>query len=220
MKVQRVLTIAAHPDDELIGVGGTIRKLVDSGSEAQAIIACSGELLHEVEKNTKNVKNETKKAASFIGYNKIHFLDYPDQKLDTYSVLEVAKDLEKIIESFRPDTVFIQFYGDVNQDHKRLFEAALIAIRPVSKFIQQVFAYETLSSTEWGFPREFRADTFVDISEQINAKCNAMECYETELRDWPHPRSIEGIISKAKSNGSTICVSHAERFMTIWRCEI
>ena len=213
-----VLVISAHPDDETLGAGGTIAKLVKKGYSIYSIIACSENMLNQMQ-SSENLKNCAKRAAKILGIKKTYFLGFSDQKLDTMPVIQLTKAIEAIVSEIQPEIVFIQHGGDLNFDHKRLFDAGLVAIRPTNKFIEKVYAFETLSSTEWAFPQTFSPDTWIDISETLEKKIDAMKEYSTELKTYPHPRSIESIKHLAANCGTTILVDFAEKFMTIWNIE-
>lgn len=211
----KILVIAAHPDDELLGCGGTLVKHVLSGDEVRAIIACEGESVRYSNRNDIAQSEDSKAAAKIIGISKLYNLGFADQKLDTQAVLTIAQALESVIDDYRPNIIYCQFGGDVNQDHKALFEAANIATRPTREFIKVIYAFDTASSTEWGYPRKFLPDTWIDISAELDTKIKALACYKSEMREYPHPRSLEAIKIKAQAWGVQVCASAAEVFMTI-----
>lgn len=211
----KVLVIAAHPDDELLGCAGTLVKHVLSGDEVRAIITCEGESVRYSDRNDIAQSEDSKAAAKIIGISKLYNLGFADQKLDTQAVLTIAQALESVIDDYRPNIIYCQFGGDVNQDHKALFEAANIATRPTREFIEVIYAFDTASSTEWGYPRKFLPDTWIDISAELDTKIEALACYKSEMREYPHPRSLEAIKIKAHAWGVQVCASAAEVFMTI-----
>lgn len=211
-----VLVIAAHPDDELLGVGGTIALHSQNGDHVCAVVACASSLIHERDVDA-NVANEAHKAATVLGIADLRLLDFPDQGLDRLSLVDVISPLEEIVQEVRPNVVYVQYGYDINRDHQILFQAALVATRPMNLGLQAIYAFDTLSSTEWAYPRTFVPDTWVDISSVLDKKLEAMACYETELRDWPHPRSLQSLRAKAESSGSQVCSPAAETFMTVRR---
>ena len=213
--MSRVLVVAAHPDDELLGIGGTILKHTLRGDTVRAIIMCEGESL----RYTKDVgqRRATEEAADILGIEKIYRLDYPDQKLDTYTLTDLISPLEKISEEFRPDTIYCQSACDANRDHKILFEAALIAFRPIDAWVKEFYTFYTVSSTEWGYPRSFVPDTWIDISDVLENKIKAFECYTSEVRAYPHPRSSEALKNEAHFWGNQCCMDAAEVLMTVRR---
>jgi len=215
-ETKRVLVIAAHPDDELLGVGGTIALHSQRGDQVTSAVVCAGNLLHDSD-GARGVHAQAERAAEVLGVQDLQLLDFPDQGLDRFSLVDLITPLERIVESVRPDVVYLQYGYDINRDHQILFQAALVATRPMEHYIQAVLAFDTVSSTEWAYPRSFNADTWVDISATLDKKIEAMACYETELRDWPHPRSLHSLRVKAESNGSQVVSEAAESFMTVRR---
>lgn len=215
-ETKNVLVIAAHPDDELLGVGGTIALHTRAGDRVTSVVVCAGDLKHDQD-GELGVWRQTREAADKLGVQDVRLLDFPDQALDRFSLTEVITPLEAIVEQIRPSVVYLQYGYDINRDHQLLFQAALVATRPMETCIEAVYAFDTVSSTEWAYPRTFNPDTWVDISETLDQKLEAMACYETELRDWPHPRSLHSLRVKAESVGSQMICPAAETFMTIRR---
>ena len=210
--MSRVLVIAAHPDDELLGCGGTLIRHVDQGDEVQSIIMCEGESLR-YEGQEVCQHEATVEAAKIIGIVKTNRFDFPDQRLDNYSLVELITPIEKVIDSFRPDIVYVQFGGDINRDHALTFEAASIALRPTADSVKEVYTFYTVGSTELKTPGEFNPNVWVDIEDQIERKLKAFACYKSEIRDYPHPRSLEGIRNVAAFYGNQCCLRYAEAFM-------
>lgn len=212
---KRVLVIAAHPDDELLGCGGTIIKHANNGDIVEAIIACEGESVRYTDRSDIDQNRYSENAAKIAGISKLHRLGFSDQQLDIEATLTIAKRLETIIDALQPNIIYCQFGGDVNQDHQALFQAANIATRPTRAFIEVVYAFDTASSTEWGYPRQFIPDTWVDISQYLKQKLDALSCYESEMREFPHPRSLKAIEAKAIAWGVQVCSPASEVFMTV-----
>lgn len=213
---RRVLVIAAHPDDELLGCGGTAALHARDGDEVTAIIVCEGESLR-YGPNGVGQAEHVARAASTLGVKDVRQLQFPDQRLDTMTLVDVVKPIEMVIRDLQPHIVYCQYGGDVNRDHQLLFQATLVATRPTEPCIQAVYAFDTASSTEWGHPRTFQPDTWVDISATLETKLHAMACYASELRDYPHPRSLEALCHRARAWGNRHCLDAAEVFMTIRR---
>lgn len=213
-KKNKVLVIAAHPDDELLGCGGTVALHTKNGDEVYSLIVCEGESVRYANQDI-NQKNSTTEAASVLGVKDVRMMDYPDQKLDTFNLTEIIQSIEVVVREIKPNIVYTQFGGDVNRDHELLFKAAMVATRPTEEYIEAVFAFDTASSTEWGYPRNFTPDTWVDIKETLDIKLKAMACYKSELCGYPHPRSLEGLKYKAHAWGNQCCLDAAEVFMTI-----
>jgi LmbE family N-acetylglucosaminyl deacetylase len=216
MGERTVLVIAAHPDDELLGCGGTVALHARAGDRVTACIVCEGESLRYGEGGV-NQRSHTERAAEVLGFAEVRNLGFPDQRLDTFTLTEIITPLERVVREVRPQVVYCQHGGDVNLDHQLVFKAVLVATRPTEGFIESVYAFDTASSTEWAFPRTFVPDTWVDISSTLEAKLRAMACYESEVRDYPHPRSIEALRHRAKAWGNQSCLDAAEVFMTVRR---
>ena len=211
-----ILVIAAHPDDELLGCGGTIAKHIRNGDNVCFVIVCEGSSHRGVDQED-NEQHHALLAAKILGVQDVKMLGFPDQKLDTYTLTEIITPLEEIVNSFRPSIVYCQYGGDINRDHELLFKAIMVAVRPTVEFIDSVYAFDTASSTEWAYPRSFTPDTWVDINDTLELKLEAMSCYKSELCDYPHPRSLKGLENKAKAWGNQACMEAAEVFMTIRR---
>src|SRR5438874_5553083 len=213
---QRVLIIAAHPDDEVLGCGGTAALHVRAGDEVTAVIACEGESLRDGPGGVGQPEH-IRRAAQELGLRETRQLGFADQRLDTLSLVELITPLERAVRDLRPSVVYCQYGGDANRDHELLFRAALVATRPIEPYIEAVYAFDTASSTEWGYPRTFVPDTWVDISATLEQKLCAMQCYESEVRPYPHPRSIEALRNRARAWGNQCCLEAAEVLMTVRR---
>ena len=213
---KRVLVIAAHPDDELLGCGGTVALHVGAGDAVTAVIACEGESLR-YGPNGVGQRGHTRRAAAELGVADVRELGFRDQRLDTLPLTEIITPLEHVVREIRPQVVYCQYGGDINRDHEMLFKALLVATRPTEDSIEAVYAFDTASSTEWAYPRTFVPDTWVDISSTLDRKIAAMACYESEVRPYPHPRSLEALRHRAHAWGNQHCVDAAEVFMTIRR---
>ncbi len=213
---KQVLVIAAHPDDELLGCGGTLALHARNGDSVTTLIVCEGESLRYGKEETNQLA-ATNRAAAMVGIKETRLLGFPDQKLDTFTLTEIIRPLESAVLEIRPSIVYCQYGGDINRDHELLFKASLVAIRPVVEFIQAVYTFDTASSTEWAYPRSFVPDTWVDIAETLEIKLNAMACYESEVREYPHPRSLKSLEYRARAWGNHCCLDAAEVFMTVRR---
>jgi len=213
---KQVLVIAAHPDDELLGCGGTLALHARNGDSVTTLIVCEGESLRYGKEGTNQLA-ATNRAAAMVGIKETRLLGFPDQKLDTFTLTEIIRPLESAVLEIRPSIVYCQYGGDINRDHELLFRASLVAIRPVVEFIQAVYTFDTASSTEWAYPRSFVPDTWVDIAETLEIKLNAMACYESEVRKYPHPRSLKSLEYRARAWGNHCCLEAAEVFMTVRR---
>jgi len=214
--LKRVLVIAAHPDDELLGCGGTVALHAENGDEVTSVIVCEGESLRYGEDGVGQ-KDHIQAAGQVLGVKEVRTLKFPDQKLDTFTLTDIITPLEQVVEDVRPDVVYTQYGGDINRDHELLFKAMLVATRPMEEYIEAIFAFDTASSTEWAYPRTFVPDTWVDISTTVQKKLDAMACYESEVRDYPHPRSLQALSNRSAAWGNQCCLGHAEVYMTIRR---
>ena len=219
-----VLVIAAHPDDELLGVGGTIRRLADEGACARAVIMAEG-LTSRLNKRNETDKEELKKlqydarmAAIEVGYTSIDFCGLPDNRMDSIDLLDIVKLVCGFVERYDPDTIFTHHYGDLNIDHRITCKAVLTACRPVGKHrVRRIYAFETPSSTEWNYTYSdpFTPNVFFDVTETMDAKIRGMACYRTENTVYPHPRSAEALEALGKYRGSNVGYGLAEGFMLL-----
>ena len=223
--MKRVLVIAPHPDDEIIGCGATMAKHVSEGDEVFILIATNAYIgaseLYSIE-NVENVRKEALKAHAFLGVQETFFLDFPAPALNSFPEYKLSLAFSEIIQDIRPDLLYLPHPGDLHQDHKAVYRSALVASRPLYDFkISLILCYETLSETEWTPMQEkaFIPNCFVDVSDFFQMKLNAMDYYKSQIKIFPHSRSIEGLEALAKYRGSTIGVERAESF-AIERCII
>jgi len=222
----RTLVIAAHPDDEVLGCGGTIVRRVQEGHEV--FVAILGEGISSRYERREDAPPEAlaslaenaRAVGEFLGVTEVSVHDFPDNRFDQVPLLEVIKTLEGLLNRIMPKEVFTQHGGDLNIDHSVVFRATLAAARPLSgRVIRSLYAYEVPSSTEWAFSRfapRFLPNTFVDISQSLGRKISAMAMYESEGRPYPHPRSPEGLRSIARRWGTVVGVEAAEAFELVW----
>jgi LmbE family N-acetylglucosaminyl deacetylase len=218
----KTLIIAAHPDDEVLGCGGTIAKLATEGEEVHILILATGltsRVGFETEKNADALKihlERASRAGALLGAKNVNFAGFPDQKLDTLPLLEITHRIEAEIESVKPQTIFTHHGGDLNQDHVITFRATLTATRPMAgSVVRSVYAYEVPSSTEWAFQKfepKFQPNLFHNITETLPRKIQAMQIYESETREFPHPRSPQALQSIAYRWGSVVGFNAAEVF--------
>jgi len=217
----RILTVAAHPDDETLGAGGTMARLAAMGHEVWVCILTDGVTARHA--HTELQKECAIAAADVLGVTNVVFCELPDQRLDSLPLLEVITPIEKCIGELRPEIVFTHFKEDVNQDHRTVFQASMVATRPVEgSSVQRLLCYETASSTEWAppFPGSvFSPNVFIDITSTLPRKLDAMRFYARtytgELRPYPHPRSYEAIEAYARRHGVVAGVEAAEPFMLV-----
>lgn len=211
-----VLAIAAHPDDEVLGCGGVLALHARAGELVTIVVACEGEADRRGPHGAYD-NAQLHRAAAALGVRDVRHLRFRDQALDTVRLTELIEPLAAVVREVRPRVVYCQHGGDVNRDHHLLFQAALVATRPTEGCIDAVYAFDTASSTEWGYPRTFVPDTWIDISGTLPVKLEAMSCYRSEVRDYPHPRSLRALEHRARAFGSQVCLDAAEVFMTVRR---
>ena len=219
----QVLIIAAHPDDEVLGCGGSIAKHADSGDEVTVLIVSEGATSRQKERNRLDfidklscLAKAAEIAGNILGAKAVELLDLPDNRLDSLDRLDLIKCIEDRIKSLRPEVVYVHHAGDLNIDHRRLHEAAVTACRPMpGEPVRRLLSFEVPSSTEWQAPGSapaFLPNWFVDISAQLSRKQEALLAYATEMRPWPHARSVEALEHLARLRGSQIGVEAAEAF--------
>jgi LmbE family N-acetylglucosaminyl deacetylase len=216
MNKKHILVVAAHPDDEVLGCGGTVALHTRAGNCVTTVLACEGESLRYGSAGVGQ-NDHIRRAAKKLGVKDVRLLGFKDQQLDTVTLTKIISPLESVVQEIQPAVVYCQYGGDINLDHQLLFKAVLVATRPTEKCISSVYCFDTASSTEWAYPRTFIPDTWVDISEMLEIKLEAMSCYESELREYPHPRSLKALEYKARAWGNQSCMDAAEVFMTVRR---
>ena len=219
--MEKVLVFAAHPDDELLGLGGTVRRLANEGKEVRAVIMAEG-LTSRADKRSDadmseliNLQADAKKAAKIVGYKSVDFCGLPDNRMDGMELLDVIKLVNKYIEKYHPDTIFTHHHGDLNIDHRITCEAVLTACRPVrDNKVKRIYAFETPSSTEWNYTyvEPFVPNVYFDVSNTLEEKIKGMACYRSESTAFPHPRSPEALRSLSQYRGSNVGVERAEGF--------
>jgi len=218
-----VLVVAAHPDDEVLGCGGTIARHADAGDQVQVLIVAEGATSRHQQLDRTQSTDELSalaqaahKAAVILGATGVELLDFPDNRLDSLDRLDLIKQIEERIERHQPQVVYVHHAGDVNVDHRRLHEAVITACRPTpGQPVRRLLSFEVASSTEWqppGSAPAFQPNWFVDISAQWPRKREALEAYASEMRPWPHARSIEALEHLARWRGAQVGVEAAEAF--------
>jgi len=215
---ERVVVIAAHPDDEILGGGATFAKRVRMGDEVHAVVVCEGESVrYSSQKREVGQQDHATRAAARIGFASYRCLMFPDQRLDTISQIELNQKLEAVLDELRPSVVYTHFAGDINRDHVIVHDSAMVATRPSRDFIREVLAFETPSSTGLWTRHPFNPDTFELVGDWLDIKLEAMACYETEVPPQPHPRSLESLRNRAYFWGSVVHAGPVEPFMTLRR---
>jgi LmbE family N-acetylglucosaminyl deacetylase len=228
LRNKRILLVVAHPDDEVLGPGATMYRLIkDYNCIIRVIILGEGITSRSDSRDIEKWKSELKihksnieSARAIVGYESTRVFDFPDNRFDSIALLDIIKVIEKEKQEFQADVIFTHHGGDVNIDHQRTFEAVMTAIRPMeNEKVTTVITFETMSGTEWrasSDPRHFIPNIFFEISEEgLIAKCKAMESYEFEKRKYPHPRSIEALRIRSQMWGVANGVKLAEAFQII-----
>lgn len=218
-----ILAVVAHPDDEVLGCGGTLAAAVGQGHEVHVVYLADGESSRmgidgdntQIEKRYEEALN----ACKILGTQKPIFLGFPDNCLDSKPLLEIVQSIEPIFDNIKPEIVFTHHCGDLNVDHRITHQTVLTACRPQPNYyVKRIYAFEVLSSTEWAygaFGENFQAQRFIDISATLNVKLLAADAYSHELRAFPHARSKEAIKALAQLRGVHVGVPAAEAFSVI-----
>ena len=221
-KPKSVLVIAAHPDDEALGCGGSLAMLAKAGAAVHVAFLADGVTSRDSDKaqlagEIRARRMAAEKACAILGAASTFFGDFPDNQMDTVALLSVVKSIEALIARHRPDTVFTHHAGDVNVDHRRVQEAVVAACRPQpGHCVKLLLSFEVASSTEWQPPASatvFAPNWFIDISGTLDRKLEALDAYSSEMRAWPHPRSREAVTHLARWRGASVGVEAAEAFV-------
>lgn len=222
--MSNILVVSAHPDDEILGVGGTVARHCANGDHVECIILGEGQTSRWDKREqanddvVKELHKNARMAADILGYHKIQFANFPDNRFDSVDLLDIVKVIENKIKIFRPDIIYTHHGGDLNVDHQRTFQAVMTGTRTVNDYtVKELYTYETLSSTEWNFEKrnKFLPNVYIDIEPFIEKKISAMKKYKSEICDYPHPRSIEGIELLAKYRGMIVGKKYVEAFELI-----
>lgn len=220
----KVLVIAAHPDDEILGCGGTISKHIKNGDEVHIVILAEGMTSRQEKRNREEeaenlslLSQAAHKAHEIIGSTSLHLHDFPDNRMDSIDLLDIVKVIEDFIKKFEPSIVYTHHVGDVNIDHVIIHKAVVTACRSLPNHpVKTLLFFEVPSSTEWQLPDSapyFKPNWFVNISDTLDLKLKALKAYNIEMRDWPHPRSNRAVEHLACWRGATIGVDAAEAFI-------
>lgn len=215
----RVLVIAPHPDDEIIGVGGTIAKRANDGDEVYVCVVTKGKSPLFNDEFIEQGRKECRKADKKLGVKETIFLDFPAVMLETVPRYEFNGKISEVVNSIKPDEVYIPHRGDMQIDHQMVVDAAMVAVRPRgNNYPKRVYAYETLSETGWNIPNivnEFIPTVYEDITDTYEMKLEAMAIFESQLSVFPEARSIGAIEALAKYRGATVNVKAAEAFSLV-----
>ena len=222
----KYLVIVAHPDDEVLGCGGSMAKWTNNGHEVNLLIMSEGITSRDKKRNVAlrdseltDLKKSTIDSAKIIGIKTIHFLKLPDNRMDSVDFLDVVKEIESFLEKIKPDIVLTHHTSDLNLDHQITHKAVITAVRPIpDQTVKYLLSFEIPSSTEWQSTtskNHFIPNWFEDISETLDIKLLALNCYKSEMRKWPHARSLKSVKHLSKWRGASIGIKAAEAFMLI-----
>lgn len=217
--MDRILVFAPHPDDEILGVGGTMIKNIAQGNEVYVCIVTKGVEPLFRESGTEITRNEARTCHKALGIKETIFLDFPAVMIEECHRYEVNAKIQDLVERIAPTEVYLPHWGDMQKDHQIVTDYAMVALRPKYSFApKRIYAYETMSETGWNVPNvqnEFSPNVFVDISEQLGAKLDAMRFFATQLSEFPNARSLEALEALAKYRGALMNVRAAEAFELI-----
>jgi LmbE family N-acetylglucosaminyl deacetylase len=228
LRNKRILVVVAHPDDELLGLGATMNRLIEEFNVTthvvilgEGITSRSNDRDKEKWKKELLIHNENIiQAQKAIGYHSVATHNFPDNRFDSVQLLDIIKIIEKEKTTFQPDVIFTHHGGDVNIDHQRTFEAVMTATRPMEhEKVSTIITFETPSGTEWidsSSSKKFNPNIYIEVSkDNVNAKIQGMESYEFEKRKYPHPRSPEALIIQSQRNGIIVGKDYCETFQLI-----
>lgn len=219
-----VVVLAAHPDDEVLGCGGTLARIADEGRPVHILLLADGETsrvsgpAQPMDPGRLAARKAAAEAAcKILGCASVELLSLPDNRLDRLELLDVVQYIEAFVQRHRPSTVLTHHSGDVNIDHRVVHEAVIATCRPQpGHAVRELLFFEVPSSTEWrppGSAESFNPNWFVDISRTLARKLEALQAYEAELRAFPHPRSLKAVDALARWRGATVGAEAAEAFV-------
>jgi len=216
-----ILVVAAHPDDEILGCGGTIARHLAEGDNVHIVFMADGVSSRGICPNSAEHQERNHaayQASQAFGITPpLTFLGFPDNRMDTIALLDITQALEKVIKTIQPEIIYTHHFGDLNIDHQIVHKAVMTACRPQGDYsVKTILCFEIPSSTEWQAPNSgqaFEPTWFVDISDTLEIKMKALQAYHEEMREWPHPRSYENVEMLAKNRGAVVGKKAAEGFM-------
>ncbi|PSJ36390.1 PIG-L deacetylase family protein [Allosphingosinicella deserti] len=216
---RRVAIVAPHPDDEVLGCGGTIARLAKDGAQTHVVIVTTGQEPRFPRKLVETVREEARRAHAALGVTTTRYLDFPAAELDRVPSSDLNAALGRALDDVAPDTLLLPFIGDIHVDHQLVFNAALVWARPRGASAPaRILAYETLSETNWwapGLTPAFIPNVFVDIGDELEAKLSAFAGFESQLKAFPDERSLEAIRALAMARGATVYRRAAEAYAII-----
>lgn len=214
-----ILVVAAHTDDEALGCGGTIARHVAEGDQVHLLFMTDGVGAREIVDDAAKLRQKSaQQAAQVLGVSSSTYLNFPDNRMDSIALLDIVKEIEAKIQAIQPQVIYTHHLGDLNIDHQITHKAVLTACRPQPNFcVKEIYAFEVLSATEWNSAntQSFIPNVFIDISNYLPIKMQALQAYADEMREAPHSRSYEHIEVLAKHRGYMVGVEAAEGFMLV-----
>lgn len=215
----KVLVISAHPDDEVIGAGGTIARHVDNGDEVYWCVVTEGYSPPWSEEYLETARQQVYDVKEVLGVQEVFFCGFPTVKLNTVPYMELSSSLEEIVKQVHPEIVYTTSGDDVNQDHRIVYNSTLVATRPLpGNSVRRLLSYEIGPNSRLGLAPGscgFVPNVFIDISQYLDKKVEAMECYKTEIQEFPHPRSSKGLRLVAEERGLSVGMKAAEAFVLV-----
>lgn len=223
---EKVLVVAAHPDDEILGCGGAMARHAEQGDDVHILIVAEGATSRQpnvsngdkIREEVLRLRAAAVEAAKIVGVNTPRLLGLPDNRLDTLALLDVIQPIENVIEELSPSIVYTHDGGDLNVDHRVVYQAVVTACRPLpGQPVRAIYSFEVMSSTEWGGDPFFRfsPNRFVDITRYLGRKIEALRCYDMEMRAFPHARSLKAVEALAVYRGASAGLEAAECFHTV-----
>lgn len=214
-----VLVVATHPDDEVLGCGGVMARHAAAGDQVHVLVITRGiPELFPVE-SVEETRRELHEAHKVLGVASVQFLDFPAPRLDMIPAHQLADAISRVIRKLQIETVYTHHHGDIHHDHRAVYYATLVAARPVNSCpVRRILCYETLSETDWAPPTgdaAFVPTVFIDISEFLDRKLEAMACYRSQLKEPPNTRSLRSLEALARLRGGTVGLHAAEGFMLV-----
>ena len=222
----KVLVVVAHPDDEVLGCGGSMAKWAQAGNDVHVIILSEGITSRDDIRDRNKRQTELSalaksavKSADILSLKSINLFDFPDNRMDSIHLLEVVKKIESVVDELKPDHVVTHHGGDLNIDHRIVHQAVITACRPIPDHpVKRILTFESPSATEWQFSSAkniFSPNWFEDISRTLDFKIKALKAYQSEIREWPHARSVKAVEHLAKWRGATVGCEAAEGFYLV-----